>query len=159
MALVRVPFYFINFLPTSLFDISILLLRARKSVVESEAFSLFLLRKHFITEIFLKKKSGDVKDEANYSFYILLHKRAKPILSPYPLPLSIYPPILSNSQSHIPPYLLPHSPRELKPYTPPYLLPLPTYPPIPHTPPTERELKTYTPPSYPSLRPPTHPQI
>jgi hypothetical protein len=71
-----------------------------------------------------KKKSGDVNDEANFSFFILLHKRAKPI--------------------H-PPYLLPHSARELKPYTPPFkdfvfikplvlLLSPPTYPPIPPQP-------------------------
>jgi len=31
-----------------------------EKVVLSEAFSLFLLRKHFITEFFFKKKSGDV---------------------------------------------------------------------------------------------------
>jgi hypothetical protein len=30
----------------------------------------------------LKKKSGDVNDEANFSLFILLHKRAKPILPP-----------------------------------------------------------------------------
>jgi hypothetical protein len=33
-----------------------------------------------------KKKSGDVNDEANFSFFILLHKRAKPILPSYLLP-------------------------------------------------------------------------
>jgi hypothetical protein len=60
-----------------------------------------------------------VNYEANFCFFILLHKRVKPIL---------------------PPYLLPHSARELKPYTPP--LPSlsahlsvhtlhPTHPPIP----------------------------
>ncbi len=31
----------------------------------------------------LKKKSGDVNDEANFSFFILLHKRDKPIHPPY----------------------------------------------------------------------------
>jgi hypothetical protein len=30
--------------------------------------------------LFFKKKTGDVNDEANFSFFILLHKRAKPIL-------------------------------------------------------------------------------
>ncbi len=50
-------------------------------------FFLFLLRKHFITEKNLKKKSGDVNDEANFSLFFLLHKRAKPLLPPYlPLP-------------------------------------------------------------------------
>jgi hypothetical protein len=74
---------------------------APASVVESEPFILFLLRKHFITEKKFKKKSGDVNDEANFSFFFLLHTRAKPLL---------------------PPYLLPHSARELKPALPPYLL-------------------------------------
>jgi hypothetical protein len=32
------------------------------------------------TEKILKKKSGDVNDEANFSFFILLHKLHKPIL-------------------------------------------------------------------------------
>jgi hypothetical protein len=45
-------------------------------VVVTGQFINFLLRKHFITEIFLKKKSGDVNDEANFSLFILLHKRA-----------------------------------------------------------------------------------
>jgi hypothetical protein len=49
-------------------------------VVNAGPFSLFVLRKHFITEIFLKKKSGDVNDEVKFSFFILLHKRAKPTL-------------------------------------------------------------------------------
>ena len=52
-------------------------------VVISGALFLFLLRKHFITEFFFKKKSGDVNDEAILAFYILLHKRAKHILPPY----------------------------------------------------------------------------
>jgi hypothetical protein len=55
-------------------------------VVVTGLFSLFLLRKHFITEIFFKKKSGNVNDEANFSLLILLHKRAKPLLPPYLLP-------------------------------------------------------------------------
>ena len=50
-------------------------------VVVTGLFSLFLLRKHFITEKNLKKKSGDVNDEANFPFFILLHKRAKLILT------------------------------------------------------------------------------
>ena len=51
-------------------------------VVESEPFINFLLHNHFITEKFKKKKSGDVNDEAKFSLFILLHKRAKPILPP-----------------------------------------------------------------------------
>ena len=39
------------------------------AVVVISEFSLFLLRKHFITEFFFKKKSGDVNDEANFSFF------------------------------------------------------------------------------------------
>ena len=54
--------------------------RGPRPVVIAGLFFLFLLRKHFITEIFFKKKTGDVNDEANFSFFILLHKRAKPIL-------------------------------------------------------------------------------
>jgi hypothetical protein len=34
----------------------------------------------------LKKKSGEAKDSVNFSFFILLHKRAKPILPSYLLP-------------------------------------------------------------------------
>jgi hypothetical protein len=52
-------------------------------VVVTGLFSLFLLRKHFITEKNLKKKSGEANDEANFSFFILLHKRAKPAIPPY----------------------------------------------------------------------------
>ena len=52
-------------------------------VVKTGPFISFLLHNHFITEIFLKKKSGDVNDEANFSLFILLHKRAKPILPSY----------------------------------------------------------------------------
>jgi hypothetical protein len=47
-----------------------------------------LLHNHFITEFFLKKKSGEANDEANFSFFILLHKRAKPALHPYLIPHS-----------------------------------------------------------------------
>ncbi len=77
------------------------------------AYFLFLLRKHFITEKFYKKKSGDVNDEANFSLFILLHKRAKPILPPLPTPSLPR----ANSNPLLPPY--PHPP--------------PTHPPIPHT--------------------------
>ena len=41
--------------------------RVPAPVVITGLFSLFLLRKHFITEKILKKKSGDVNDEANFS--------------------------------------------------------------------------------------------
>ena len=47
-------------------------------VVMSVEFSIFLLSKHFITEFFLKKKSGEVKGSVIFPFYFLLHKRAKP---------------------------------------------------------------------------------
>jgi len=73
-------------------------------VVITGLFSLFLLRKHFITEIFFKKKSGDVNDEANFSLFILLQERAKPILPPYPHP---------------------HPPPIPKPFTPPLPTPSP----------------------------------
>ena len=59
--------------------------------------SLFLLHNHFITEKFKKHNPGDVNDEANFPLYFLLHKLHNPIL---------------------PPYLLPHSTRELKPILP-----------------------------------------
>jgi hypothetical protein len=41
-------------------------------VVIARPFSLFLLHNHFITEFVLKKKSGDVNDEANFSFVIYI---------------------------------------------------------------------------------------
>ena len=50
------------------------------------------------------------KRQSNFSPFFFIHKRAKPIL---------------------PPYLLPHSPRELKPFTPP--LPSHTAHPSTHT--------------------------
>ena len=53
------------------------------SLLNSGPFINFLLHNHFITEKILKKKSGDVNDEANFSLFILLHKRAKPILPPW----------------------------------------------------------------------------
>ena len=36
-----------------------------------------LLHNHFITQIFLKKQSGEAKDSAIFAFFFLLHKRAK----------------------------------------------------------------------------------
>ena len=66
-------------------------------VVVTGQFINFLLRKHFITEIFLKKKSGDVNDEANFSLFILLQERAKPIPSPP----------RTNSNPLLPPYIHP----------------------------------------------------
>jgi hypothetical protein len=71
----------------------------------------------------LKKKSREAKDSAIFPFFILLHKRAKPI--------------------H-PPYLLPHSARELKPILP-LTLSLPS----------ARELKPLT----LTLRPPIRPYL
>jgi hypothetical protein len=38
-----------------------------------------LLHNHFITEFFKKTKSGEAKDSVIFPFFILLHKRAKPI--------------------------------------------------------------------------------
>jgi hypothetical protein len=73
-------------------------------VVYPGLFSLFLLRKHFITEFFFKKKSGDVNYEANFSFFFCFIRELNPTLSPY---------------------LIPHSARELKPYTPPLPSPSP----------------------------------
>jgi hypothetical protein len=58
----------------------------RARVVVTGPFIKNLLRNHFITKKNLKTKSGDVNDEANFSLFFLLHKRAKPILPPY-LPL------------------------------------------------------------------------
>ena len=62
-------------------EVPSLLLRCRQqdSVVITGPFIIFLLHNHFITKK-IKKKSGDVNYEANFSFFILLHKRAKPIL-------------------------------------------------------------------------------
>ncbi len=45
----------------------------------SGAFIIFLLHNHFITEILKKKKSGEAKDSVNFSFFILLRKRANPL--------------------------------------------------------------------------------
>jgi hypothetical protein len=46
-----------------------------KLVVITGPFINFLLHNHFITEKKIKKKPGDVNDEANFSLFILLHKR------------------------------------------------------------------------------------
>jgi len=74
--------------------------------VDTGPFINFLLHNHFITEIFLKKKSGDVNDEANFSLFILLHKRAKPILPPYP-----HPAFRARTQTFTPPLpSYPHPP-------------------------------------------------
>ncbi len=47
--------------------------------------------------------SGEAKDSAIFAFYFLLHKRANPLLPPYPLPPPIHPPI-------------PHTPTTLNPF-------------------------------------------
>jgi len=84
------------------------------SVVITGPFFKFLLRNHFITELFFKKKSGEAKDSAIFAFYFLLHKRAKPILPPYLLPhlrartQTLYSPLTFSLTSA----------RELKPFTP-----------------------------------------
>ena len=67
----------------------------------SGAFINFLLHNHFITENNLKKKSGEAKDSVIFPFFILLHKRAKPMLPPcnhfsYPNLLSTF----ANHPSH-----------------------------------------------------------
>jgi hypothetical protein len=86
-----------------------------REVVVSEPFILFLVHNHFITEKFLKKKSGDVNYEANFPFFFLLHKRAKPAPPPY---LPSHPP--ARTQALYSPFTFPLThPRELKPYTPP----------------------------------------
>jgi hypothetical protein len=82
-----------------------------REVVITGPFINFLLHNHFITEFFFKKKSGDVNDEANFSFFILLHKRAKPILSPCLLPhlrartQTLYSPLTFSLRSPIHPSL------------------------------------------------------
>jgi hypothetical protein len=64
----------------------------------------------------LKKKSGDANDKANFSFFFLLHKRAKPFTPPLPYPS---PPralslclnrVFDSTNPILPPYLLPPSP-------------------------------------------------
>jgi hypothetical protein len=69
-------------------DCEVIVKRILTEVVVTAPFIKILLHNHFITEKNLKKKSGDVNDEANFSLFILLHKRAKPIHPPYLLPLS-----------------------------------------------------------------------
>ena len=102
-----------------------------ETVVWSGLFSLFLLRKHFITEKKFKKKSGDVNDEANFPFFILLHKRAKPILPLGARTQTLYSPLTSILTLTlrleplgsikplvlpIRPYLNPPSPSPIRPY-------------------------------------------
>jgi len=72
------------------------------AVVVTGQFKKKLLHNHFMTNFFLKKKSGDVNAEANFSFFILLHKRAKPIHPAYLLPLPTYPPIPHTPPTHPP---------------------------------------------------------
>ena len=43
-------------------------------------FSHFLLHNHFITEIFLKKKSGDVNDEVKFPFFFNFIRELNPTL-------------------------------------------------------------------------------
>jgi hypothetical protein len=83
-----------------------------------------------MTEMFFKKKSGVVNYEANFAFFFLLYTRANPIL---------------------PSYLLPHSPRELKPFTPP--LPSPSFRARTQTLYSPLDLSLY-PPIHPYLKPP-----
>jgi hypothetical protein len=59
-------------------------------------FIIFLLHHHFITDFFLNKNSGEAKHSVIFPFFILLHKRAKPIHPPYLLPPPTYPPIPST---------------------------------------------------------------
>jgi hypothetical protein len=54
-----------------------------ESVVISRAFFFILLHNHIINIKNYFSFSGDVNYEANFSFFILLHKRAKPIALPY----------------------------------------------------------------------------
>jgi hypothetical protein len=44
----------------------------------SAAFILFLLRKHFITEFFKKKQSGDVNYAANFPFFFCFIRTLNP---------------------------------------------------------------------------------
>jgi hypothetical protein len=69
-----------------------------REVVISRAFFLFFPCNHIIN---IKKKSfsGEAKDSAIFPFFILLHKRAKPIHPPYFLPPPTYPPIPPPSPS------------------------------------------------------------
>jgi hypothetical protein len=60
---------------------------------------------HFITENFKNKKSGEAKDSAFFPFFILLHKRAKPILT-LTLRPPIRPPIHPKARGFIKPLVL-----------------------------------------------------
>jgi hypothetical protein len=75
-------------------------------VVISRAFFFILLHNHIINIKKYFSFSGDVNYEANFSFFILLHKRAKPIAPPY-VHFS-YPNLLSTfANPPIRPYLHP----------------------------------------------------
>ena len=85
-------------------------------VVVTGPFIKKLLHNHFMTEIFFKKKPGNVNDEVKFPFFFLLHKRDKPIL---PLP-SPSPPRV-NSNPFLPPLPSPSPPRaNSNPLLPPY---------------------------------------
>jgi len=72
--------------------------RPNLPVVISGAFIIFLRHNHFITEFFLKKKSGEAKDSVIFPFFVLLHKRAKPMLPP--CNHFSYPNLLSTFTNH-----------------------------------------------------------
>ena len=92
-------------------------------------FFIFFASQSLHNRFFFIKKSGDVNDEGNFSFFILLHKRAKPLL---PLTLSLT------------------SARELKPYTPP--LPSPSTHLSAHTSHTTHRARTQNPFLLPPIR-------
>ena len=87
-------------------------------VVVTGPFINFLLHNHFITEKILKKKSGDVNDEANFSLFILLHKRAKPILPPWARELKTLT-LRPSLNPLLPPYPHPHLRARTQTFTPP----------------------------------------
>ena len=76
--------------------------RPNLPVVISGAFIIFLRHTHFITEFFFKKKSGEAKDSVIFPFFVLLHKRAKPMLPPcnhfsYP---NLFPTFTNHPSNH-----------------------------------------------------------
>jgi hypothetical protein len=79
--------------------------------VISGAFINFLLHNHFITEKIYKKKSGEAKDSAIFPFFILLHKRANPILPPY-----LHPHLRARTQTYTPPLPSPSPGGSIRPY-------------------------------------------
>ncbi len=70
----------------------------------SGPFFKILLHNHFITDFFFKK-TGEAKDSAIFPFFILLHKRAKPILPPY-----LHPNLRARTQTLYSPLTLTLSP-------------------------------------------------